>query len=126
MSHKRHKRHKRCCLLCLLWLKHHFKSKLKFTGSAAPERRIVIRDVGRRLRRAKAARGREWRVAAGAIELRVAVLSLIEKVEDLGAELACEFLAEFPIFHHRAVPRMKAIASECISAHRAGASDSWR
>src|SRR5207248_11778189 len=64
------------------------------------------------LRCSKTARRCEGSVAACAIELWVAVLSLIEKVEDLGPELPSEFLGELPILYHRAVPRVEAIASE--------------
>src|SRR5438093_10958988 len=78
--------------------------KLKLARATAAERRIIIRDVGRRLRGAEGSRRTERRVAAGSVELRIAVLDLIQKIEDLGTELSRDSFTELPILHQRGVP----------------------
>src|SRR5262245_23033742 len=107
-------------------LKDHLESKLKFSCTTASKRRIVVRYIRSRLRRAKTSRRGERGVAAGAVELRVSILHLVQKIKDLRTKLAGDSFGELPILDHRAVPCMKAISSERISPHCSRATDCGR
>src|SRR5438093_11179349 len=104
----------------------HLEPKLKLARTTAAERGIVVRYIRSRLRRAENSRCSERIIGPRSVELRIAVLGLIQKVEDLSAELAGNFFTDFPILHHRAIPCMEAVAAEHIPGHGAIASDSRR
>src|SRR5204863_2512831 len=79
-------------------LKDHLKSELKLAGATAPERRVVIRDIRRGLRRAKTPRRSEWSVAACTIELGVAVLGLLRRLKTSARNSPVNFSVNFQSF----------------------------
>src|SRR5262249_17514479 len=104
----------------------HLKSELKFTRPTASERGVVVGYIRRGLRRPETC-GREERIVpADVVELRIAVLHLVQKIENFGSELAFEFLCQLPVLDPRAAPRVQTIASKHIPTHIAVASDRRR
>ena len=104
------------------------QSQLNRAASARSENRIAGSYVRRRATAAETCAQHRWIIHAKAVLPAewICESRMIEDVEEFGAELRGETLAEFPILRHGEIPVAEAGIAERIASHRSEGADGRR